>query len=461
MSMDLAATRPAPASLRWVVTATSFGFALIQLDVTIVNVALPRIGHDLNTSVAGLQWVVDAYALVFSTLLLTAGLLSDRTGARRLYLGSLGLFGLASLVCGLATTPTSLVIGRAVQGVAAAGILPASLSLLNHASSHDARLRAWAIGWWHAAGAITIAAGPIVGGLILGVASWRMIFLVNLPLCLIGMALTARMDEPPRPQATRGFDPLGQLTAMLALGSFVAAVIGAKPFGLTHPLVLGGFAVAALSSVAFVAAEARGRSPMLPLALFARRSFAACVAYGMICNLTYYGIVFVISLYLQRGLGYGAVTAGLAYLPLTATFFGVNVASGMLTARFGSRLPMVFGALVDAAGFALLLPLGLESSYAAMVLPFILMPAGMGTGIPAMTITVLASTEKHMAGVAAAALNAARQAGGAIGVALFGALAGDGRASVAGGLHASALTAVILLVAAAGLAAVAVPRRAG
>lgn len=455
--MDTQAPRAKSSTVRWTTLATSFGFALVQLDVTIVNVALPRIGESLHTGTAGLQWVVDAYALVFAALLLTAGYLGDRFGARKVYLGGLALFALASLACGLAPGAAALIGGRILQGVGAAAMLPASLTLLNHAAGHDAKLRAQAVGWWTAAGSVTIAAGPVVGGLVLAVASWRMIFLVNLPICLLGAALTLRVPETERRPGGRGFDVLGQILGIVALAALVGAVIEAKPLGIGDPRVLALFAAGVVASVGFVVAEARVAAPMLPLKLFRAPGFAVCVVYGMVANLTYYGIVFVLSLYLQQGLGYSPAQAGLAFLPLTATFFVVNVASGTLVGRFGSRLPMVGGALCDALGFALLLTLGAHSAFAALVLPFVLMPAGMGTGVPAMTTAVLAGVDKALSGVASATLNAARQAGGAMGVALFGALAGEGR--VVAGLHASAMSAAALLVAIAIAAAILVPRR--
>ena len=195
---------------------------------------------------------------------------------------------------------------------------------------------------------------------------------------------------------------------------------------------------------------------MLPLKLFRAPGFAVCVVYGMVANLTYYGIVFVLSLYLQKALGFSPAQAGFAFLPLTATFFIVNVLSGTLVGRWGSRLPMVGGALCDAFGFALLLTLGAHAGFAALILPFMLMPAGMGTGVPAMTTAVLAGVDKALSGVASATLNAARQAGGAMGVALFGALAGG---HVVAGLHAAAMIAAALLCTIALAALVLVPRR--
>lgn len=445
-----------PSTVHRTTAATSFGFALVQLDVTIVNVALPAIGADLHTGVAGLQWIVDAYALVFAALLLTAGFLGDRYGARRVYIAGLLLFALASALCGLAPNAASLVAGRALQGIGAAAMVPASLALLNYASGHDAALRARAIGWWTAAGSITIAAGPIVGGLLVGASSWRAIFLVNLPITALGLWLTWRVPETPPGARGRGFDLAGQSLAIVALVAFIGAVIEAEPLGLAHPLVVAGFALGVLAAAGFVWAEARAPSPMLPLHLFRAPGFAICVLYGMAVNLTYYGIVFVLSLYLQHGLGYSAIETGFAYLPLTATFFGVNVLSGILVARYGSRRPMIVGALIDAIGFALLLRLGTHSTYLAMLAPFALMPAGMGTGVPAMTTATLASVPREVSGVAAAVLNAARQAAGAVGVAIFGALAGAGH--VVDGLRASARIAIVVLLVAALLAALGLGR---
>ncbi|HSV16931.1 MAG TPA: MFS transporter [Casimicrobiaceae bacterium] len=450
---SLAAPRHA-AGIAWVTTATSFGFALIQLDVTIVNVALPRIAVDLRTDIAGLQWVVDAYALAFAVLLLSGGLLADRLGAKRLYLAGLAVFAATSALCALSVSAATLIGARALQGVGAALMLPTSLALLNHAAAGDRAVRARAVGWWTAAGSITIAAGPIIGGALLALAGWRSIFWVNLPVCALGAWLTLRVCPAPRDSERRGFDLPGQLLAIVALTSLTASVIEAhgNPY---RPLVLAGLALALTSAFTFVRVEARARVPMLPLALFRQRGFSVAIVYGVAVNLTYYGIVFVLTLYLQRIMGYTALQTGLAYLPLTATFFIVNVASGAVVTRFGVRGPMVVGALVDACGFALLSALGPSSSYLWMLPAFALLPLGMGTGVPAMTTSVLSSVDASQAGVASAALNAARQAGGAIGVALFGGLAGDGVDRVVEGLHHSAYVSITLLAGAAVLAYVA------
>ncbi|MFC4275351.1 MFS transporter [Achromobacter aloeverae] len=439
--------------------AASFGFGLVQLDVTIVNVALPTIARTLDTTLAGLQWVVDAYALVFAALLLTGGYLGDRYGAKPCYLAGIAFFALASLACGMAASALMLIAGRVLQGVGAALMLPCSLALINHAAQDQPRRRAQAIGWWTAAGGIMIAAGPIVGGLLLGVASWRAIFLVNLPVCAVGGLLALRVVETRRLPKGHGVDIAGPWLAMLALGAVTGAMIEARPLGMASPVVLASAATGILALLAFVRHEARAASPMLPLSLFDSRTFRGALLYGAIVNLTYYGAVFVLSVYLQRVLGYTPVTAGLAFLPLTATFLVVNVISGWWVGARGSRAPMIVGALIDACGFALLALIAAAAApYWKLAIAFVLIPAGMGLGVPAMTTAVLVSVEQERSGVASAVLNAARQAAGAMGVALFGALAGDTPAHIVSGLGRSAVIATALLVAAALLAARAMAR---
>ena len=432
-------------SIAWTIVAASFGFAVVQLDVTIVNVALPRLSIDLTASVPGLQWVVDAYSLVFAVLLLSAGVMGDRLGAKRAYLIGLAGFALASAACGAAQTATQLIAARAVQGIGAALLVPPSLALLNHACAHDAKLRAKAIGLWTAAAGVSIAAGPIVGGLLLSWLGWRSIFFVNLPLCMIGMLMTLRVAETPR-KPQQHLDLGGQLLAIAALTCLTAAVIEIGPLGIRHPLVLGGFALAVISTVLFVRVEGRVTQPMLPLSFFQLPNFSPAVLFGIAVNLTYYGLIFILSLYLQHICRYTATQAGLAFLPLTATFVVANLISGWMVGHYGSRLPMLLGALIGACGFALLTRLDAHSSYLAMLAPFVMIPSGMGLGVPAMTTAILASVEKTWSGTASAVLNAARQAGGAIGVAAFGALVTGGDLHIVPGMHAAAWLSSGLLV---------------
>ncbi|HEY4299162.1 MAG TPA: MFS transporter [Paraburkholderia sp.] len=444
-----------------ILATVSVGFVVTQLDVTIVNIALPKIGADLHASVAGLQWVVDAYTLAFAVLMLSAGVLGDRFSARRMYAAGMVLFALASLACGLAPDATMLVSARAVQGIGAAAMLPNSLALLNQSYGHDPKLRARAVGLWTAAGAVSIAAGPVLGGLLIAAFGWRSIFLVNLPICAAGLAATLlwvprATAAQPRARtaagsdantAPRGFDLGGQCLAIVALTAFVAAVIEWRPLGWSHPLVAGGFVLALLATSAFIAVEARVRAPMLPLSLFSKRTFSAAVLFGICVNLTYYGMVFVLSLYLQRVRGYTPLQAGLAFLPLTGGFLLSNVASGWVIGRFGVRVPMIAGAITAGLGYGLLYGVDAATPLVYLMLPFLLIPSGMGLAVPAMTTAVLASTEAKLAGTASAVLNTARQAGGAVGVAAFGALASGAAATqIVTGMRDSTAISVGLLV---------------
>ncbi|NYH25413.1 MFS transporter [Paraburkholderia bryophila] len=442
-----------------ILATVSVGFVVTQLDVTIVNIALPKIGADLHANVAGLQWVVDAYTLAFAVLMLSAGVLGDRLGPRRMYAAGIVLFALASLACGLALDATLLVAARAVQGIGAAAMLPNSLALLNRAYGHDPKLRARAVGLWTAAGAISIAAGPVVGGLLIAAFGWRSIFLVNLPICAAGLLATLlwvpRTEAAPRylqqtsgtnTATLRGIDLSGQCLAIVALTAFVAAVIEWRPLGLSHPLVAGGFVLALVAAGAFIAVEARSESPMLPLSLFGKRSFSVAVLFGICVNLTYYGMVFVLSLYLQRVRGYTPLQAGLAFLPLTGGFLISNVASGWVVGRFGVRVPMIAGAITAGLGYGLLHFVDAGTPLVGLLLPFLLIPSGMGLAVPAMTTAVLASAEAKRAGTASAVLNTARQAGGAVGVAAFGALASGAAATqIVAGMQAATAISVGLL----------------
>jgi len=464
-SPSASSSRLTPALAR-IVATVSVGFVVTQLDVTIVNVALARIGADLHANVTALQWIVDAYTLAFAVLMLSAGALGDRFGARRMFAAGIALFAFASLLCGLASNGAWLVAARACQGIGAAAMLPNSLALLNRSCAHDPKLRARAVGLWTATGSISIAAGPVIGGVLIDAFGWRSIFLVNLPLCAAGLAATFAWLPKAAPAtnianasnsttaaphaAARGIDPLGQLFAVVALTAFTGAVIQWRPLGLTHPFVAGGFGLALAAAWAFIATERRIATPMLPLSLFRKRTFSAAVLFGICVNLTYYGVVFVLSLFLQRVRGDTPLQAGLAFLPLTGGFLVSNVVSGWVVGKFGARVPMLTGSLIAALGYGLLHQVGAQTPWWALLVPFLLIPSGMGLAVPAMTTAVLASADAQRAGTASAVLNTARQAGGAVGVAAFGALASGAQAAhIVDGLHAAmAISTAILLLAA-------------
>lgn len=438
-----------------ILATVSVAFVVTQLDVTIVNVALPEIGARLHSPVSGLQWIVDAYTLAFAVLMLSAGVFGDRFGPRRLFASGLALFATSSLVCGLAPNAVALIAARAVQGMSAAVMLPNSLALLNRACSHDPKLRARAVGLWTASGAISIAAGPVLGGMLIAAWGWRSIFLVNLPICVAGWVaiyfwIPRSFDASARRHKGEriGIDLPGQLLSIVSLTAFTAAVIELRPLGAGHPLVVAGFVVAGLAALALLFVEARSAAPMLPLFLFRDATFSAAVVFGICVNMAYYGTVFVLSLYLQRVRGDTPFEAGLAFLPLTGGFLFSNVASGWIVAKRGPRFPMMLGAALGALGYALLHATHATTPFPMLVVPFLLIPAGMGLAVPAMTTAILASVDPKRAATASALLNTARQAGGAIGVAAFGALAGGtGADAVVHGLQVSAAIATGLLVA--------------
>ena len=436
---------PSPA----VLLACSFAFIIVQLDVTIVNVALPAIGRELQAGVEQLQWVVDAYTLGFAVFLLSAGALGDRFGSRRVFLSGFALFTLASVACAVAPDALTLNVARAVQGIGAALLVPSSLAILNAVYAHDRARLAKAIAWWTAAGGVSIAAGPVLGGLLMSAFGWRSIFWVNIPICLAGFWLTLRVVPVLRHDGpARAFDMPGQILAIVALTAFIGAVIEIHVLGFTHAAVLGAFAVAAIAAIAFVAVERRSRAPMLPLQLFSQAGFTPAVLFGVFVNFAYYGVIFILSFYLQNVRGFSVLHAGLIFLPLTATFIVSNIASGWLQARVGSRVPMIAGGVIGAAGYALLGLFGISdsASFLAMLPGLALIPAGMGLAVPAMTTAILASVERRQAGTASAVLNTARQVGGAMGVAVYGALvATPTAAAVLIGIEAAMAVSTVLL----------------
>ncbi len=436
-----------------ILLACSFAFIIVQLDVTIVNVALPQIGHDLGAGVTDLQWVVDAYTLGFAVFLLSAGALGDKFGSRLTFMTGFALFTAASLACAMAPTAMVLNIARALQGVGAALLVPSSLAILNATYADDKAMLAKAIAWWTAAGGLSIAAGPVLGGLLMSVGGWRSIFWVNIPICIVGFWLTGRVvPAAPGRDPHRSLDVKGQLLAVVTLTGFIGAVIEYESLGWQHWLVSGGMLVAAVGAGLFVWVEGNSKSPMLPLGLFNTKAFSGAVLFGVFMNFSYYGVIFVLSFYLQKVRGFDVLHAGLVFLPLTGTFIFANIASGWMQSRVGSRTPMILGGLIGASGYALLGGFGIsnDATFLQMLPGLALIPAGMGLGVPAMTTSILAGVERHQAGTASAVLNTARQVGGAVGVAVFGALVAAGaNAQILSGIRlALGISSALLLLAA-------------
>jgi MFS transporter, DHA2 family, methylenomycin A resistance protein len=427
--------------------ATSLGFAVVQLDGSILNVALPRIGAALGASVDSLQWTVDAYLLVFAALLLSAGALGDRIGSKRAFIAGFAIFAAASCACGMATAPVTLIAFRAMQGIGGALLVPCSLALINHACGDDAASRARAIGIWTASGGVALAAGPVASGLLLSYLGWRSIFLVNLPIAALGIWLAGRFAvETGRTPTPRGIDPAGQILAIVFLLGLVWAVIEAGSLGWAAPPVLAGLAVTTIAGGALVLVERRVKDPAIPLAFFKDTIFCVATLAGFLVSLTIYGLSFALSLYFQRVLFYTPAEAGWAFVPFAAGVTVSNLAGGWLSAKAGARLPMAGGLILAAAGFALLSGIGAGTTYMAMLPAQLLIRFGIGLAVPPMTAALLATVPRSRSGSASGLLNAIRQAGAAIGVALFGALI---RGNVVEGLRIAVVISAVLLAVAA------------
>jgi DHA2 family methylenomycin A resistance protein-like MFS transporter len=427
------------------------GFAMISLDATAVNVALPAMGRTFGGTTAGLQWVVDGYTLPFAALLISAGAVSDRAGANRVFGCGLAVFTAASAGCGLAPGLGFLVGARVVQGGAAAVMLPASLALVRQAFA-DPASRGRAVAVWSAGAASAIAAGPVVGGVLTSAADWRTIFFVNLPVGLVTLVLLAR--APASPRRSVPLDLTGQVTAIVTLGALAFGVISGGASGFGRPLVAGALALAAAGCAAFVVIEARVAHPMVPLRLFRSGVVAACVAIGFAINAAFYGIAFVLSLYFQRVLGEPAITAGLMFLPMTALLTAANLLSARVAVRYGHHVPVRAGLLVSALGM-----LALAFLHGVVPVAVVLVPVGTGLGfaLPSLTFVLLEAIPAAQSGLAGGLLNASRQTGGALAVALFGALVsgssgGPFPGSFLAGMRVSMLIAAALLIASAAAA---------
>ena len=430
-----------------VLASVCLGYFMAVLDSTVVNVALPDMARSLGTGIAGMQWVVDGYALLFASLLLTAGALGDRLGNRGMFVAGLALFTLASALCGIAPSLGALVGFRALQGVGAAVQVPASLALLRHAY-HDPAERAQAIGIWAAATGVAVAAGPVVGGILTHAWTWRSVFLVNLPVGVLGIVLTLRHVPPVPPHEDGDLDLTAQALGIAALGGLTFGLIQGGVWGWASAPVILALLVAALAAVLFYLGERRAAHPMLPPALFRDATFSAANAVGAILSFGFYGELFLMSLFFQQVQHRSPLAAGLALLPQTAVISLMNFVSGQVTARRGARLPMALGLAIGGAGLLGLALVSARASLFSVVGPMLAVGMGASLAMPAMTHAAIDHTPKERAGIGSAVLNASRQVGGVVGIALLGALIG-GRFMV--GMHWGMLLAGALFLAGSGV----------
>lgn len=403
--------------------ALCLGMFLIILDSNVLNVALPTIGRELQTrSMDLLQWVVNSYTLVFAALLLTAGTVGDRRGTKGVFLFGVATFTCASLICGTSSSLDELIVGRMLQGLGAACLAPGSLSLIYH-THKDPVQRVRAIGIWAGISGIAFAAGPIVGGILVGVAGWRSVFFLNLPLGLAVSVLTALfVDKVPR-RHTGGIDFLGQGLAMASLTSLIYAVTEGGRLGWSSLPIASLFGLSTASALLFIFWEIRADNPMLPLRLFSSRPFAIGNLIGLFYNFGLYGTLFLFSFFFQDLRKFTVVWTGLAFLPMTVTGALTSpLISGRVTSRYGLWPTLTIGLCSAFAGSILLSSIGLHSDYRMIAAGLLLFGFGTGMMAPAMTAAVLLGTPGKQSGLASAVLNASRQAGGVLGVAVFGAM---------------------------------------
>jgi len=426
--------------------AAMLGFFVVALDAQIVNVALPDIGASLGGGLSGLQWVVTGYTLTFSALILFAGTLSDRLGARRAYAAGMVLFALASIACGLAPSMGVLILARLVQGAGAALVTPTSLAIVREGFAQE-RQRTRAIGLWAVGGSAAAAAGPIVGGA-LTLVDWRLIFWVNVPVAALALACASRVAPSPRRAAP--FDLVGQSTAVVALGAFSYAVIQGGHLGWSSPAILGLLAVALLAGVAFLVAQAKGRHPMVPLKLFQSRQLSVALAIAFTSMAAFYGVVFVQSLYFQDQRHHTPLATGLLFLPMTAVVTVLSSYAAALVERFGRRTLITTGLLLQCVGLVLIATLPAEVPVGVVSVAMVLVGGGGALTVPPIASLVLEGAPGEVAGTASGVLNTFRQLGGSLGVAGVGAVIA-GHADFMPGLRAGLLGTVIVLAVTAAL----------
>ncbi|MGH9226035.1 MAG: DHA2 family efflux MFS transporter permease subunit [Acidimicrobiales bacterium] len=425
--MEQAGTiRSGSSASRWVITAAVLGSGIAFLDATVVNVALPAIGRDLGTGLSGLQWVLDGYLLTLSALLLLGGSLGDLYGRRRMFVVGLVAFSAASVLCGVAPNVGFLVAARALQGVGGALLVPGSLSLLS--ASFRPEDRGPAVGAWSGLAGVVTALGPFAGGWLVDAVSWRWVFLINLPLAAVAAVITVRhVPESRDPAAGRRPDLVGAALVTVGLAGLVYALIEGSAHGSLTPELAAAGTVGLAAVVAFPFVEARVPHPLVPLSIFRSRQFVGANLTTLTVYAAFGGALFLVALELQGGLGYSALEAGSALLPITLLLVTLSTHMGKVAQRTGPRLPMTAGPVLVGAGLFLAGFIGPGDGYATGVLPAVLiLGLGMAVTVAPLTSAVMASVDDHRVGVASGLNNAVARVGGLLAVAVLPALSGLG-----------------------------------
>ncbi|MFN8223017.1 MAG: MFS transporter [Gaiellales bacterium] len=441
----------------WTLAAVAFGLFMIMLDNTVVNVALPSIQKDLGVDLSELEWVVTGYALTFAALMLIGGKLADMLGRRLIFVVGILAFTAASLACGLSDSGTMLIAARIAQGVGASLMSPASLSIIT--ATFPPKQRGTAIGIWAGVSALALAIGPLTGGLLTEHLSWHWIFFVNVPVGILGVVASFLLiDESRDESAVQTFDIPGLVTSALGLFALTYGLIEANTYGWTSGRIIGAFLIAVVSLVAFVLLERHQRVPMLDVTLFRSSTYVGANVVLLLVALAMFGVFFFVSIYMQNILGYTAVRSGAAFLPMTLLIILVAPQAGRLADRIGSRVLMTTG--MGMIGLHLLYYATLDetATYLRLLPAFIVGGIGMALTMTPATAAAMKAVPRDKAGVGSAVLNAFRQVGGSLGVALMGAIMAARATtppSVAGfldGFHAALVVAGLIAFVGAALA---------